>query len=239
MSVTIDKPALDQLQKYMAYDHEVGGNFLSEQNGQTWKLTIADPIFMGDRYQVNFDQMKSPFNFHTHPLEDTILYSFYSPGDVTMNIQRQMNSDKIRKDFLVTEDGLFSFQLSGQIMKLVKVYTDQIIYILWMYQQYIMEQKMNPLGYQQVLKEFDTKDWFPLKKKYICTIPEMVSLMNDLNGFKLIDWALGEIDKNELSLLDQHRLRRGIGLGLETIKNIYYIEFMPWCKDTFSSEFKK
>lgn len=235
MELIIEKPTIDKLLKFMDEKIEVGGNFKYDKG----YLTLG-PVYYGDRFHIVFDQSVSAFNFHTHPLEPSILYSFYSQGDIIAALTRQSTTNKIRKDILVTEDGLFSLQISPKLMKLYKRYPDQIETLLGFYQRYVIETKMNPYGYGVALKEFkNKKQWNTLRAKYMCNVVDMVNLVNNLTGHSLFEWMIKEIDQNRLSFRDQIQMASFINLEnmLKRVGPIYYVYFMPWGKEKFIDKF--
>lgn len=225
MELIIEKSTVDKLLKFMNSKIEVGGNFKYSDG----YLTLG-PIYYGDRYHIDFDQTVSAFNFHTHPIEKVILHSFYSQGDIIAALRRQSISDKIRKDILVTEDGIYSIQLSPKLMSLYKKFPDQLEFLLGLYQRLSVQPKM-------VAKE--TGDWNELRAKYACNIVKMVKQMNTLDGKILFEWMLDEINKGRVSFRDSWQLASYIKMEkfLTKLDKIYYVYFMPWGKKEFRDTF--
>jgi hypothetical protein len=201
-----------QFQKFLELDIEVGGSL--DKN-----LNIKDVVY-GDRYSVFFDQA-SAYNFHTHPIEPTILYSFYSVGDIIWALKRAAYYPK--KEYLVTEDGIYCLEINPATVKLYKRYPAQTETILAFYQRYIIERKMNPFGYGVDIKG----DWWELKKKHACDIQEMINLMNT-TGQQLLNWLIEEIKRGKLSFRDQLEMASFVELPWSTIGKIYTCTFFPW-----------
>jgi len=215
MTLIIRKDTLNQLLKYQKSKSEIGGNFIYKDG----ILTIKQPIYKGDRFHVVFDQSVSPFNFHTHPDEPNILYSFYSQGDIVVSFKRQTKTNKIRKDFLVTEDGIYSLQLSPKALDFWRRYPYQAEILFGFYQRYVIEHKMNPKG--NVPKD-------PSQKlEYLCNIKDMINLMNKATGQKVADWMLKELSENRLSFRDQNELARFMNLPLKHLGRLYFVNFHP------------
>lgn len=229
MNLIIEKPTLDKLLEFMNSKVEVGGNFKYNDG----YLTLG-PTYTGDRFHIIFDQTVSAFNFHTHPVEPTILHSFYSQGDIVAGLRRQSVTDKIRKDILVTEDGVYSLQISPKLMSLYKRYPSKLEFLLGVYQRLIVQQKMNPFGDGV---EIDKKN--KERVKYACNIVDMVDLLNNLTGTKLFEWMIDEIDKGRLSFRDKFELASYTNLEyqLKQIGPIFYVYFMPWAKEKFEDAF--
>lgn len=235
MELIIEKSTIDKLLKYMNSRIEIGGNFKYSDG----YLTLG-PTYSGDRFHVVFDQTVSAFNFHTHPTEPAILHSFYSQGDIIAGLRRQSITDKIRKDVLVTEDGLFSLQFSPKLMALYKKFPDQIETLLGFYQRYVVQPKMNPQGDGIELAEFKNIDeWNALRAKYACNVLDMVNILNNLTGKELFGWMVDEIDKGRLSFRDKFQLASYLRLKTELVRlgTLYYVYFMPWGKQIFEDKF--
>ena len=235
-NLIIENPTINKLLQYMNSRIEIGGNFKYNDG----YLTLG-PTYSGDRFHVVFDQTVSAFNFHTHPTEPTILNSFYSQGDIIAGLRRQSVSDKIRKDILVTEDGLFSLQLSPKLMTLYRKFPDQIEFLLGFYQRYVVQPKMNPKGDGVELKEFkDLEKWNTLRAQYACNVLDMVNMLNNLTGLSLYEWMIDEIDKGTISFRDKFQLASYLSIKSELLRIglLYYVYFMPWDKKRFEDTFK-
>ena len=202
----------NQFQKFLDLDIEVGGSLDNY-------LNITKVVY-GDRYSVFFDQ-SAPYNFHTHPIEPSILYSFYSVGDIVWALKRA--SYNLRREYLVTEDGIYCLQINSSTANFYKRYPVQTETILAFYQRYIIERKMNPFGYGADL----TGDWWELKKKYACNIQDMINLMN-ITGEDLLNWLIEEIKQGKLSFRDKLEMASFVELPWPTIGKIYTCTFFPW-----------
>lgn len=201
-----------QFEKFLDLDIEVGGSLDQD-------LNIVS-VEYGDRFAVFFDQT-SAYNFHTHPIESTVLYSFYSVGDVLSALKRSAYFH--RKEYLVTEDGIYCLEINPPTINFYKRYPVQTETILAFYQRYIIERKMNPFGYGVEIKG----DWWTLKKKYACDIQEMINLMNT-TGQQLLNWIIEEIKRGKLSFRDQLEMASFVELPWSTIGKIYNCTFFPW-----------
>lgn len=235
MKLVIEKPTLDKLLEFMNSNVEVGGNFKYDDG----YLTLG-PVYTGDRFHVVFDQTVSAFNFHTHPVEPTILHSFYSRGDIVAGLRRQSVSNKIRKDILVTEDGVYSLQISPKLMSLYKRRPDELEFLLGVYQRLVVQQKMNPFGDKVEIKNKDNKDIKDSERiKYICNTVDMVNLLNTLTGEKLFSWMIDEIERGRLSFKDKLELASYVNLENQLVRigSIFYVYFMPWGKERFDDTF--
>jgi hypothetical protein len=232
MKLVIEKPTLDKLLEFMNSKVEVGGNFKYNDG----YLTLG-PIYTGDRFHVVFDQTVSAFNFHTHPTESAILFSFYSRGDIVAGLRRQSLSNKIRKDILVTEDGVYSLQISPKLMSLYKRNPGKIEFLLGVYQRLIVQQKMNPFGDGVEIVDKNIKD--SERIKYACNIVDMVDLLNSLTGEKLFNWMIDEIEGGRLSFKDKLELASYVNLEKQLVRvgPIFYVYFMPWGKEKFEDAF--
>jgi hypothetical protein len=219
MNLIIEKKTADQLLSFLGQKIEIGGNFIYKDN----ILTIKTPVYKGTRFHIVFDQSVSAFNFHTHPIEETILFSFYSQGDIVMAFRRQSETNIIRKDFLVTEDGIYSLQVSPKAVSFWKRYPYKAEILFGFYQRYVIENKMNPLGHGVVVPK-------ELRFKYACNIKDMIYMMNTVTGKDIFEWMISEIERNRLSFKDQNQLASFVNLEneLKYIEKIYFVNFMPW-----------
>ena len=107
-----------------------------------------------DKCDIN---LKWKYMYHTHPRESNVPYSFYSTIDIGKYYE--MRKSGLRKDYLTTETGLFSIELSLDALRI-------------------------PVEYLMRVHDYMMSIYFQRDNIYV-TLYEMIDFMNRLDGMTI------------------------------------------------------